>query len=97
MDSGFQPRSARRLDAPSFGEGRQTVPAPGPQVLSGQTCHQTVTNGRDDVRVVQVHDARGPRAEVGPQVRHVVPEMCADGRVVVQFREANVSARPGIG
>jgi hypothetical protein len=62
--SGFQPRPARGLGTPSFGERRQTGPAPGPQILIGYTRYQIVTNGRYEVWIVQIHDPRGPGAEV---------------------------------
>ncbi|SCF58365.1 hypothetical protein GA0115256_102727 [Streptomyces sp. DconLS] len=44
------------------------------------------------MRIGEFHDARGPGAEVGAQVGHVVPDVRADRGVVLQLVEAHASA-----
>ena len=65
----------------------------GAQILTGETCYRPSRTQAGDVRAVQPR-ARGPGAQVRAKVRHVVPEVGADGGVVVQFREPHVTACP---
>lgn len=97
LDRGLRPGCARSLGAPPLGERGERVRSPGPQVLARQAGHQSVADVRHEMGVVRLDDPRDPRAEVGPQVGHVVPEMGADGGVVVQLGEPHTTARSGAG
>lgn len=93
----LRPGSARSLGAPPFGERGECLRPTGPQVLTRQPGHQSVADIRHEMRVIRLDDPPGPRAEVGPQVGHVVPEMDADGGVVVQLGEPYATVRSGAG
>lgn len=95
LDGRLQPGAARAGGAPLLCEGCQSLPVTRPQILPGQLCHHPVAQFPRDVRAVQIHAAGGPGAQMLPQVRHVVPEMCADRAVEVQFGEPDAAVRSG--
>lgn len=97
MNGRFQARAARPTGAPAFDEGPQPVRTSGPQIFTGHSCHQAVAYDGDDVRVVQLHHACGPGAEVRAEIGHVVPEMGTNGGVEVQPLEPDLSVEGGSG
>ncbi len=97
MNGRLQARPARHTGAPAFDEGPQAVRTSGPQVLTGHSFHQAVAYDGDDMRVVQLHHTRGPGAEVGAEIGHVVPEMGANGGVEAHLLEPDLSVGGGSG